>query len=222
MRGVTRSLLLVLPLALGACGSLSYQTWGADLEGAGRVVVLFHGFGAPASDLKSLAIDVKAGGAPVDTCYVLAEGPLTQGMGAAWFRDREGALSLRPKVLALLEKVRAKAGLDWGRVYVGGFSQGATVAVDAALFAPEPLGGVLAVAPAPDPTGEWAAASQGPTPILVVHGGRDSVVNPGASQGLVERLAGQGHSARLLSHAGGHTIPADVPAEFAALLAEGP
>jgi len=216
-------LLSVLALCSSACTSPSYETWGAALPGAQRVVVLFHGYGAPPTDLKGMAIDLKAAGVPGDTCYVLVEGPVSVlGGGAAWYQDGSGAAELRPRVLALLEKLRKRAGVPYGQIFTAGFSQGATVAVDAALFSPEPLGGVIAVAAVADPSGEWAEAMQrqSPTRFLLVHGMRDDRVPFGTSRKLVEQLTAAGHDARMVQHASGHTIAQEAYSAMAEFLGE--
>ncbi len=211
----------VLALCSSACTSPSYETWGAELPAAQRVVVLFHGYGALPTDLKGMAIDLKAAGAPEDTCYVLVAGPVSVlGGGAAWYENGSEATELRPKVLALLEKLRKKAGATYGQIFTGGFSQGAAVAIDAALFSPEPLGGVIAVAPTADPSGEWAEAMQRQTPtrFLLVPGKSDTRVAFTTSRKLGWQLTAAGHSARLVEHSGGHTIAQETYSAMAELL----
>lgn len=213
--------LSVLALCSGACTPpLSYETWGAELQAPQRVVVLFHGYGVPPTDLSGMVVALKDSGAPESTCYVLVAGPLSLGEGrAGWYKDRSEMAKLRPRVLALLEKLHMASGVAYGQIFTGGFSQGATVAIDAALFSPEPLGGVLAVSPMAGPPGDWSEAMQRQvaTRFLVVHGTNDIKVLFSNSRMLVQHLTAAGHKARLVEHKLEH-VPAEetfpVMAEF--------
>jgi phospholipase/carboxylesterase len=201
-------------LLVTGCSGVDYETWGAPLSGAGHIVVLFHGYGAPPLDLKGLAIDLKEYGAPADTCYIFAAGPHGAGSGRSWYRNGEDLEKLRPKIAKLLDSLMGKAGLESQKVFVAGFSQGATVAVDAGLHYPLPLGGVLAFSGSRDPTGRWwsdpLSLGYSKAPFLISHGSSDTVVSPGVSEELRKTLETHKYTVNYLKFAGGHEIPKEI------------
>jgi phospholipase/carboxylesterase len=176
--------------------------------------VLFHGYGAPPADLKGLAINLKEYGAPADTCYVLAAGPYSAGNGRSWYRSGEDMEKLRPKIKRLLDSLIDKSGLVPRNVFLGGFSQGATVAVDSALQYPYPVGGVLVLSASQDPSGKWGAvlSSKGAakTAFFISHGNSDGVASPGAAAALRKMLEDNGYTVEFHSFDGGHSIPREV------------
>ncbi len=199
-------------LLRGRGGGPSYTTVGVPLAQARQIVVLFHGYGAPGKDLEGLALELQRSGGLDATAFVLPEGPLRAGMGRAWYDEPAGLREQRTGLQALLRSLCAEAGLGLDAVVVGGFSQGGAMAVDTALHAPSPLGGVLALSAASDPTGDWAQAAAGPGPMrfLVAHGTGDTVVAERYARSLTTLLEGAGHEVTVVSFPGGHSIPAPV------------
>jgi phospholipase/carboxylesterase len=140
---------------------------GVDGDGGGDdpMVVLMHGFGAGGDDLVAVAdeLDVPAG-----TRWVFPAGPLEMpaiyGDARAWWMieleriqrelarggaaDRaaevpEGLTEARRQVRALLDALARDRGRRDGRTVLGGFSQGAMVATDAAIVGALPLAGLV-------------------------------------------------------------------------------
>ena len=220
--GSPRRWLFLIALAAG-CG-IDTETWGHSLDGADRLVVLFHGYGAPAADLKGLAIDLREYGQLHRACFALARGPRSAGSGRAWFDDRAEIGSLRSRLLALLGKLGARSELPASKIFVGGFSQGAAVAVDLALHAPEPLGGVLVLSSPPGPAGDWdaSAARNRATRFFIAHGTSDARVPAAAAARLRAQLEGAGHPVELLSFAGGHEMTDEVRRAAARFLSVSP
>src|SRR5690606_12243938 len=133
-------------------------------EGDGPTVVLMHGFGAPGTDLVGLAPAIAA---PPGTRFVFPEAPLAPrelAGGRAWWmidmmrlqlalmtgqtRDltKDGPPGLAPareKLIALLDALEGAIGMDRKRLVLGGFSQGAMLAVDVALRSETPLAALV-------------------------------------------------------------------------------
>jgi phospholipase/carboxylesterase len=197
-------------------------------EGDGAVVILLHGFGAPGDDLVGLArsLDVPAG-----TRFILPEAPLDAGGGGrAWWpidRDEllqarrtgqprdlsqqrpEGLADARAAVLRLIEETCRDLQLNLSQIIVGGFSQGAMLALDVALHAPEPPAAVAVLSGAPLAMDDWEPRLAGleGVPVLVAHGRRDGLLAFEATERLVERLRAAGAAVRWVPFPGGHTIP---------------
>jgi phospholipase/carboxylesterase len=208
---------------------------GTDREGAGGgpAVVLLHGFGAPGDDLASLHRVLRA--AP-GTRWVFPEGPLSLaslGMpgGRAWWmidiarfqqaRSPEevesrmaevpsGLAAAREAVIAMLDALDAK--LHPSKVVLGGFSQGAMLAIDVALRTERPLAGLVAMSGALIAASEWKAIApkRAGTAVVQSHGTRDAILPFMAGERLRDALKGAGLSHTWVQFAGGHEIPGQV------------
>jgi len=202
------------------------------------LVVLAHGFGAPGTDLVPLAAEIASlsSGLP-KLRFVFPEAPLDLAdigyWGArAWFPiDMEELLSegrtgrterlaaTEPPGLADARKALAKtvdallidAKLPWSRLVLGGFSQGAMVALDLALRSEEAPAAVVAYSPTLVDRATWerrAALRQG-LPVLISHGRQDAILPFAATEGLVSLLTEQGLEVEFRPFDGPHTISAD-------------
>lgn len=197
--------------------------------GAGRkVVILLHGYGAPAEDLVPFAKELSA--SVPKASFVLPAGP--HGFpGRAWLPTFTAAsreayvkrleLELKATTGELWRLIRSlrRRGVACGDIVLGGFSQGGRVAAETALRAPPgcALGGLVVlsgggVSELPVPTG------QGRLKVLVTHGTADEVVGFGTGQVLARTLAEAGHEVRFLEFQGAHQIPPVVRAGVAAFL----
>src|SRR5204862_4876871 len=141
-------------------------------------VVLLHGFGAPGDDLVSLAEAIDA---PVR--FVFSEAPLElgglYGDSRAWWlldlarledelrrgvpRDRrteipDGLPQAREQVLRFLDQVESR--LEAKRLVLGGFSQGAMVALDVALHRESTPAGLILMSGTLLAESEWAPRMQ--------------------------------------------------------------
>src|SRR5688572_21627540 len=108
------------------------------------VIVCFHGYGADAADLAPLAAELEL---PVPARWVFPDAPLlvNHGMGKAWFPIDESRFSGAPIDLSretpdkMEETARTAAefldalAVPRDRVILGGFSQGAMLALELAL-----------------------------------------------------------------------------------------
>ncbi|MEM7647005.1 MAG: hypothetical protein AAF203_08855, partial [Pseudomonadota bacterium] len=199
-------------------------------DGAKTAVILFHGYGADASDLANLSKVYKL---KESTDWYFPQGVLEVPIGPmmtgrAWFELRvsdfeqvaEGKIvheSLRPKEDKLLTELSQwlnLVGKHYDKVFIGGFSQGAILTSHSFYrlnFSPAGLlllSGFL-VAPQSFPT----LPQQLKVPFFQSHGERDEVLNIKGAQQLYNKLQEAGLSGQWMSFQGGHEIPMDVIAE---------
>lgn len=197
------------------------------------LAVLLHGFGAPGTDLVSLAGEIarSAGAPPVR--YVFPEAPLElvgHGNARAWWmldlarleedlrrgapRDRRdevpaGLPDARAQLLRLLDQLEARFAAPGARLVLGGFSQGAMLALDAALHRARPPAGLILMSS----TLINAAAltprmpSLRGIPVLLSHGRSDALLPHAAAEVLRDRLRAAGAAVEWHTFIGGHEIP---------------
>jgi phospholipase/carboxylesterase len=120
----------------------------------------------------------------------------------------DGLLASRRHLTEALEGIRRTWGTPPEHVFVGGFSQGATAAIDAALHLPW-TPGLLAVFAGHGIEGAgWEERLRGhPVRVLQTHGTRDAgtpLFRGSALRGLLER---GGAAVEFLEFEGPHTIP---------------
>lgn len=152
-----------------------------------KLVVLLHGYGSNADDLRGLAMPWRKDGfefTALDAPDLVAG----YGPGYQWF-TLEGWMPGTPftqfvhrvEDAAEVLKVKLKAelkrrGLSWKDLVLMGFSQGAIMALAVGLSEPEQCAGIMAYSGAyltPLPP-------ESHPPVLLVHGGMDAVVSPDA------------------------------------------
>lgn len=117
-----------------------------------------------------------------------------------------GVKDAAPALQRYIDALLAASGLSEERLVLAGFSQGAMLAVHAAITRPRTVAGVVAysgmLAHRALP---WRAFGRKP-PILLVHGGADAIIQPAAHEDAAARLSGYGcavqpHLRRELGHA---------------------
>ena len=198
----------------------------------GPVVVLLHGFGAPGTDLVSLARVLGP-----NRRYVFPEAPLTLppmfGPGRAWWmldleklqlamltgvpRDLsvehpEGLVRAREQMLGLLEAVEAHFGVLRSDIVLGGFSQGAMLSCDVALHTDEALRGLVLLSGS-FVAGDWWRPRMNRLTgqnVFQSHGTQDTVLAISGAEALRDGLEGGGAQVQWHSFRGGHEIPMDV------------
>lgn len=208
-----------------------------------QVVVLLHGFGASGDDLLALAewIDVPG------TAWVFPEAPMElgglYGDARAWWMidlarldrdiargahsDRseeqpEGLPEARAAVLELLDAVRARFGVPDDRVVLGGFSQGAMLALDVILHTDRPFAGALLLSGTLISRAAWAPrmAARAGLRALQSHGSRDALLSFRAAETLRDLLAAAGWRLDWIPFEGAHEIPPPLLEEVATFLDE--
>jgi phospholipase/carboxylesterase len=115
-------------------------------------------------------------------------------------------------VEALLDEVARSPGADSAKVVLGGFSQGAMVALDAALHSQRPLAGLVLLSGTHLAADEWAPrmGARRTVPVFMSHGQADELLPFGIAEGLRDALRAQGLAVDWVPFRGGHGIPGPV------------
>ncbi len=200
-------------------------TAGAPLASARAAAILLHGRGGSAEDIASLATVLAADG----LAFLIPEAA-----GHTWYPQRflaplaanEPWLSSALGVVAALVGQATAAGLPLSRIAIGGFSQGACLALEAVARTPARYGAVLAfsgglIGPPESPRPPApAGATLGGAPVFIGCGDQDAhipVASVEASADLLRRL---GAAVDVRIYPGmGHTISQDEIGAARALLA---
>ena len=202
--------------------------------------VLFHGFGAPGDDLVSLA-----GALEVPVRFVFPAAPRElggmYGDARAWWmidiarfqaeRDRGAAASrhteapaglaeARARVMQLLAELQTRFAITADQIVLGGFSQGAMLAVDVALHRDTPPAGLILMSGTLIAASEWQPrmASLAGVPVMQSHGRQDAILPFGVAEVLRDKLIAAGAIVDWRPFSGGHEIPGQVIDAAAALL----
>jgi phospholipase/carboxylesterase len=173
--------------------------------GAGRRLVLLHGWGADADDLLDLGELLV--GPEVEVVALRAPEPHPFGQGRQWYGLQPIDWSALPAARADLRRrlERLADELPLAQTVVLGFSQGGAMALDVASQLP--VAGIVACSGYPHE--DWRPVAPLP-PVLLTHGEQDPVVTFAAGEEVLRRLRSGGASAELLPFAGGHTIDSAV------------
>lgn len=205
-------------------------------SGDGPVVVMLHGYGGRPEELVSFADRTDL---PVGTRFFFPRAPDPthppdgpEG-GAMWwqftgeFHDiRElsfpGMSIARERLGRYLDALQARLAIGSGRIVLGGFSQGAILALDFALHDPRPLAGLVLLSPT-------FVDREACTPLMPsrrglrvyqAHGTRDDVLFYPPARELSEAMSAAGIDVRFTSFDGGHEVTAFVSEEAAAFVRE--
>ena len=199
------------------------------MSGAGSLVVILHGVGANGQDLAGLGLALQP--ALPGTRFASPDAPDAFGGGGPghqWFSltdvtpgNRPGRVAAaRPGIDRVLGDAIARHGFSGrlGRVALVGFSQGATVALDAVASGRWPVAAVAAL------SGRLATAippGDAPRPpVLLVHGAEDTVVPPEESVAAAAALRRRGFAVETHRLAGvGHEVAPNAVRITAAFLA---
>jgi phospholipase/carboxylesterase len=229
--------------ASGSWGGLRVRTVGERARPR-QVVVLFHGWGAPGTDLVPLGQVLAQPG----RLFVFPEGPLvSMGGGRAWWHidmarllsareagaERElrrempaGLSEARAQARALLEEVRRRTGVPASGLVVGGFSQGAMLATDAILTSPDVAGALVILSGSIVAEEAWRGAlgppaegAPAPVPVFMSHGKGDPVLPFQIADDLRGLMQAAHHDVTWVPFSGGHEIPSPVLAQVHSFLA---
>lgn len=178
-----------------------------------QAVVLLHGYGSDGDDLIGLAPYWQE--ALPHALFVAPNAPerCPGSPGFQWFAidyaAREvswaGAVMAREALVQFLGELWAETGIEPKDTLLAGFSQGAMVALHAGLSLPETLMGIVAIAGAFAPPPGFGEAKLGKPPVCLVHGDRDTVVEPQHSAQAADVLRAAGfevhyHVSRGVAH----------------------
>lgn len=211
-------------------------------------VVLCHGFGAPGTDLVSLAPELEQRFEKLrgNVRYYFPAAPLHPpelGGGRAWWmidiehlaamqnptpaaraalrkETPEGLPKARRLLMSLLEEVTRQTKLSYNQVVLGGFSQGAMLSTDVALHLDEPLAALALFSGTLLSEDDWKARAprRRGLPVLQSHGQDDPLLPFASAEALRDLLRGAGLSVEFLPFAGGHTISLEGMERFGELL----
>lgn len=186
-------------------------------------VILFHGYGADAQDLAGL-VDSFQFKKPCNWLFPNAplSVPIGPGFtGRAWWtlrlNDLPGDWSLHrpPDMSGAVDKVLkmiASMKIDWKDLIIGGFSQGAMLATEVFLKAPQNPAGLICLSGTLLCEKDWLALApqrKGST-VLMSHGEMDQVLPHKGSTRLQKFFEDQQIKTQFVSFRGGHEIPMQV------------
>lgn len=209
--------------------------------GDGPLVVLMHGFGAPADDLVPLAGLMRV---PDGTRFAFPAAPIAlelwAGARAWWMIDLAryeavwtggdltrlsedeppGLDDARARIDAMLDELQGELAVAGSRIALGGFSQGAMLACDVALRSERPLGGLVLLSGTFLCRSIWSKRmpAHRDLPVFQSHGQSDPLLPFSLAEDLKGALSAAGLSVDWLPFAGGHEIPPPVLAGLSAFL----
>jgi len=209
------------------CIEVPTESSSADPE----LIILFHGFGADAYDLQTLS-DVLS--PPQPSTFLFPQGPVEVPIGPGWTgrawwnidleayqqaaaqgtlrdlpkEDPPGLHKIRPHILEMVAQSRT----PWNKVILGGFSQGAMLATDIFLQAPQTPKGLMIFSGNLICQDVWRplVEKRKGSMFFQSHGQSDSVLPYVGAQRLETLLTQGGMKGRLLSFPGGHEIPEQI------------
>jgi phospholipase/carboxylesterase len=202
--------------------------------------VLLHGFGAPGDDLLGLAAALDG---PIR--FAVPAAPLElgglYGDSRAWWlidlmrleeelrrgvaRDRrdevpDGLPEARRQVIAFVDELSARFSIGAGQLVLGGFSQGAMLALDVALHRDKPPAGLVLMSGTLIAESVWQArmGQLAGVPVMLSHGRRDGLLPFSVAEILRDRLVEAGAAVDWVPFLGAHEIPPVVLEHASALL----
>jgi phospholipase/carboxylesterase len=210
---------------------------GTDREGGGEgpLVVLLHGYGAPGDDLVPLQ---RVLAVPRDVRFAFPEASLAPPEmamygGRAWWnidvmalqraaaqgRARErmnetpaGLSEARALVTAMLDALVRELKVPENKLVLGGFSQGAMLALDVALHTTRPLAGLILLSATLLNREVWQPlmAARKALPVLQTHGTLDPLLPFDVAVELRDMLKAAGLTVDWVEFTGGHELPQPV------------
>ncbi len=168
-----------------------------------QAVVLLHGYGSDGNDLIGLAPHWQ--GVLPDAAFISPNAPeqcRQLASGFQWFdiafegdrlASRQlGVAQARPVLVEFLEDLWRQSGIGPENTILVGFSQGAMMALHVGLSLERPLMGIIAFSGAFVPPEGFGSAALAKSPVCLVHGDMDEVVDPelSADADVALRLAG--------------------------------
>lgn len=201
---------------------------GIDREGSGDgpMVIMLHGFGAPADDLVSLWHTLNV---PDHIRFVFPAGPLAidfgfgDGSRAWWMIDTErllrgkerdvreiphGLSESRGKIFTFLEDLKSKFNIKPEHIILGGFSQGAMLACDVVFQTDDPFAGLIIMSGTLINKDEWTSLmpKREGLEVFQSHGYDDPLLPFATAQQLRDLLKSGGIKVAWQEFQGGHEI----------------
>ena len=205
-------------------------------DGDGPLLVMLHGYGSRPEDLASFAdrSDLPRGTRmSFPRAPEAVHPPLGLEGRSMWWRFTDdlsdlrgvrlpGLPAARERVRAFLDDRQARLGIASDRIVLGGFSQGAILALDVALHDDRPLAGIALLSATLVDEAEVIARvrTRRGLPTYVSHGTRDTVLPYERTLDLVARLREGGLDVRFTTFDGGHEVTDVVSSELAAFVGD--
>jgi len=199
-------------------GGLSVHEAGVPLKRAKRALLLIHGYGADANDLREVGLRL-SDESRKETAILLPEAPigLAQG-GFAWFELNgagfDDAVAKLRALLAYFHEQYPKMPYA-----LGGFSQGAILTANL-LSATAPNLRALLIFSGADLVGTPPADSAVRRPVFISHGREDRMLSFNQGKQLADAFATWGYKVEWLPFSGGHNIPPTIVAAAEEFLGE--
>ncbi len=184
-------------------------------------VFLFHGFGADASDLKDLSHIMtpekkKINWVFPEGIYSVPIGPMMS--GRAWWPLTMSQLpsdwtEYSPDNLEILKtalwKLIESFRIPWAKIILGGFSQGAMLATELYLSAPEKPAGLMSLSGSLIRKSAWSDYCRNRTQskVFLSHGEQDQVLPSSGTHKLIQLFKFNNIECQVSSFRGGHEIP---------------
>jgi len=177
-----------------------------------KAVIALHGYSGNEHSMRPVAIGARLKN--VQWYFPRAPYPMENENEFTWFSGSDEMGWKYKKSVALLnslvENIHNEKKLDYCNIYIVGFSQGACLAMEAGLRLPLTLGGIIPIAGfikystklKADITSQSIA-----TPLLLLHGLRDTIVKPESSRTSKKILTDIGLNVKLEEYDASHKIP---------------
>ena len=186
-------------------------------------VILFHGYGADAHDLAGLKDFIQSTN-QVNLRFPngVFEVPIGPGWtGRAWWPLKMSSLpgdwsdhtpAEMNQLVPVLLKMISDLNIPWKNIILGGFSQGAMLATELYLQAPETPAGLISLSGSLIRQSIWTEKlkSKAHEKIFLSHGEQDQVLPAGGTQKLMKLLKENNVNCDWVSFQGGHEIPPKV------------
>lgn len=129
----------------------------------------------------------------------------------------EGLTEARVSVVEFLDALEKQEGISLDRLVLGGFSQGAMLAMDVALHTKRKMSGLVLLSGSYIAEREWKPRMSGRagTPVFQSHGASDPILPFEIAERLRDELTTAGLDVAFHRFAGGHGIPPNVMNELA-------
>lgn len=177
------------------------------------LAVIMHGRGADAHDLAGIAPMIDG---PAGYRFVFPNAPnaceAAPGMsfGFTWFEglppEPKSLETSRRLVTDFLQQIAKRYPTPPGKVVLGGFSQGALLALDVGLRMTQPLAGIVAMSGALDEHDLPDLSTRKNQRVLIVHGTGDEMINVNMARRARRTLEQQGLSPQYHEFAIGHQV----------------
>lgn len=184
------------------------------------LVVVLHGSGAIGDDnVKQLSAFATAWADPAFTSRqrAIVVAPQAPSRTVDYAQAEDGLLAAHPgpalpAILALVDSLARDPAVDASRVYVTGFSMGASTALTALTLRPDRFAAAAVFASIPPP--RRTARGVARIPVLMVHGDEDAETGIAPDKAWVEALNAAGGRPHLIVYEGmGHRVPDDMVAD---------